>query len=381
MSISVSPNTFAENATQPALRGDGQARAASRLAYGISRDSTVSLVAVRALIDVVNQAGGASAELMRVLGLRPEQLHLPEARVPRSTLYQLCERAIELTADPALGLHWAERITDSTFVPISQLVAHGPTLRHGFEAMAEFERLLGDDRSYEMHESNDTVTLRALPLSGASPRVQRFLAEMMVAGFYRLLRAFRASAQSARIMFQHEAPTYQAEYTRVFEAAVSFGQAFSGIVFDRALLDLPAPHEDPDMHQALRAVAERRLLGITQGTTSAQRVREFLVCKGGPHHTDMDEAARAIGLSVRSLRRRLNAEGNSYHEVANEALKLVAKHLLLSKQHTIQETAFEMGFADARSFHRAFRRWTGTTPGAYRRAQRQEALEGASLGG
>jgi AraC-like DNA-binding protein len=86
----------------------------------------------------------------------------------------------------------------------------------------------------------------------------------------------------------------------------------------------------------------------------------------------MDEAARSVGLSVRSLRRRLSSEGSSYQTVANEALVIVAKHLLMPKQYSIQETAYAMGFADARSFHRAFRRWTGVTPGAYRRAEREK---------
>ena len=339
-------------------------------AFGVSRESTVSLGALRSLVELVAQAGAASAELLRAAQLRPEQLHAAGARIQRSKLYELCELAIDLTGDPALGLHWAERVTESTFIPISQLIAHAPTLRQGIAAMAQFARLMSDVKSYELAESEGNVTLRALPLIGASARVQRFLAEMMVAGFVRLLRDFRADALPECVSFQYAAPGYQAEYERLFQRAVLFDQPFTGLVFERALLDLPAPHKDEALHEAMCALAERRLLDITQRATYAQRVREFLVQKGGSHRTDMDAAARSIGLSVRSLRRRLAAEGSSYQVVANEALMIVAKHLLVGKQHTIQETAYAMGFADARSFHRAFRRWTGTTPMAYRRAQR-----------
>ena len=336
----------------------------------------VSLGAVRALVEVVARAGVASAELLHTVQLRPEQLHAADARIPRSQLYLLCDRALELTGDPALGLHWAERLTESTFIPISQLIAHAPTLRQGFESMAQFARLLCDETDFQICESKDSVTLRALTLIGASLPVQRFLAEMMVAGFFRLVRDFSPSASPQRVSFAYPPPAYQAEYTRVFEGAVHFEQPFTGIVFDRALLDLPAPHKDQDMHEALRAVAERRLLEITKRTTFTQRVREYLVQKGGPHRTDMDEAARSVGLSVRSLRRRLSGEGSSYQVVANEALVIVAKHLLMPKQYSIQETAYAMGFADARSFHRAFRRWTGVTPGEYRRSQREDPSKG-----
>lgn len=340
-------------------------------AFGVSPESMVSMAAVRALVEVVTRAGIPGADLLGAARLKPEQLSKPDARIRRSELYLLCARALELTNDPALGLHWAEKLTESTFIPISQLIAYAPTLRHGFESMAQFVRILSDETDYQIIESEDTVTLRAVPLIGAPMPAQRFLSELMVAGFFRLLRDFSTSATPHRINFAYEPPPYHTEYTRVFERAVVFGQPFTGIVFDRALLDLPAPHKDRDLHEAFRVVAQRRLLETTQRTTFTERVREYLVRKGGPHRVDMEEAARAVGLSVRSLRRRLSAEGSSYQTVANEALTIVAKHMLMSTQYTIQETGYAMGFADARSFHRAFRRWTGITPGAYRRSQQE----------
>ncbi|MFM2416817.1 MAG: hypothetical protein RL385_1540, partial [Pseudomonadota bacterium] len=77
----------------------------------------------------------------------------------------------------------------------------------------------------------------------------------------------------------------------------------------------------------------------------------------------------ALGLSARSLRRRLSEEGLTYSAVTEEALSIVAKRLLRVGRLSIQEAAFEMGFSDTTTFHRAFRRWTGTTPSAYRKAQ------------
>jgi AraC-like DNA-binding protein len=160
-------------------------------------------------------------------------------------------------------------------------------------------------------------------------------------------------------------PTHRAEYSRVFEQLESFEQPFTGIAFDRALLDRPAPHKDDDMHDALRAVAERRLVRLARRAPYSLRVREALVRQGSPMRSDMASIARALGLSVRSLRRRLVAEGKSYNEVVNEAQAIFACKLLREEQRTIQETAFEMGFSDPRAFHRAFKRWTGTTPSAY----------------
>jgi AraC-like DNA-binding protein len=336
---------------------------------GATRESTVSIRVVSGLIEAVEQSGIARSQLLRAAQLAPEQLEASEARIPRSKVYRLCEVAMDLTNDPGLGLHWAERLSEGTFVPISHLIAHSASLRQGFASLAEFYRLLSDHASYQLVERDGKVTVYVDRLLGESLRVQRFTAEMMVVGFFRLIRNFRMHARPDCVSFAYREPDYHAEYARVFEQAVHFQQPFTGIVFDSALFDAPAPHKDEDVHEVLQALAKRRLLRITQRTPYAERVREHLVQHGSEPGQDMESVAHALGLSVRSLRRRLAAEGQSYADLVNEALAIVAKHMLRDKQRTIQETAFEMGFADTSSFHRAFKRWTGTTPGAYQEAQ------------
>jgi transposase-like protein len=84
-------------------------------------------------------------------------------------------------------------------------------------------------------------------------------------------------------------------------------------VFDRTLMDAVFPFRDGDVCDALRAIAERRILGVTQRAPFSLRVRERLVQQGPARRTDMNAVARSLGLSARSLRRRLAAEGKSYN--------------------------------------------------------------------
>lgn len=327
--------------------------------------ATVSIQVLRALAEAVELAGVSSQPLLRASGYERAQLHQPERRVSISDVHRLVEMALDLTQDPALGLHWSERLADGTFVPISPLLVHAATLRQALEGLERFHPLLCDVPSYRIAEQDDRLVLHDLPFTGQPLRARRFAAEMKLLGFVKLVRYFDHRARPRRVSFDYAAPAYRAEYERVFDMPVHFDEATTAVVFDRALLDRPAPHKDADLHALLHGLAQRRLLHITQRTPYAQRVREFLVAEGWRSQADMQATARALHLSVRSLRRRLHEEGKSYGAIVNEAMAIVAKQLLRARQYTIQETAFEMGFSEASTFHRAFKRWTGTTPSAY----------------
>src|SRR6185312_6956222 len=153
--------------------------------------------------------------------------------------------------------------------------------------------------------------------------------------------------------------------------------------FSRKLMSSVPPHKDADVRSALQAIASRRVLRLTKRTPYSVRVREQLVKLGPCVRSDMSQVAHALGLSVRSLRRRLEAEGETFNAVANEAAAIIAKHLLEDKHKSIQEAAFEMGFADASGFHRAFKRWTGVTPRTYlegrQRSEAEDAEDSAPL--
>jgi AraC-like DNA-binding protein len=101
----------------------------------------------------------------------------------------------------------------------------------------------------------------------------------------------------------------------------------------------------------------------------APRVHAFLVCQEHPRDMSMPSAARALGVSTRTLRRHLTAEGRPFATLVREAQAVIAKTCLLEQRRTITETARELGFADSTGFHRAFKRWTGMTPNQFRQQQ------------
>jgi AraC-like DNA-binding protein len=327
---------------------------------------TVSMVVVRGLVGAAESAGAARVELLRAAGLDPELLLSGDARIALREVFRLCAAALALTGDDALGLHWAERLTGTTFVPVSYLMAHSGSFRQALESLTRFGSLLSDWLSYELVERGGKLALRCLLPDDEPEQVRRFTAEMTVASFVRIIRSLDVAGQPEQVSFEYAAPPHAQEYARIFAGAARFEQPFTGVVFDPLLLKAAPPDHSEDIHEALRTLAERRIARLGRRMPYALRVRELLIQRGWPERLNMRAVARALGLSVRSLRRHLASESKSYGELESDAFATVATRLLRDKQRTIQEAAYEMGFSDASTFHRAFKRATGTTPGQYR---------------
>jgi AraC-like DNA-binding protein len=324
---------------------------------------------VRTLVDSVVEAGVSRSSLLGAAKLEPACLQTPDARYPRAKLFELCELALELTGDPAFGLHSVESLTDdAAFDPISGVVARATSLREAISSIQEFRGLLGDDASFRVYEDGGKVIVQANSLLDESLRVRRFIAELSLVGLFRTIRRFgvRGEADVDYVAFEYGPPEYREEYTRVFEGHARFDQKFTGICFDQQLMAARTPHTGSELHEAIRVLAAGRTQPSAR-MSHAARVHQFLVSQPPPRDMSMQIAARALGTSVRTLRRHLTAEGKSYAELVQEALASIAKTCLLDERRSIVETALELGFADNTGFHRAFKRWTGLTPTEFRR--------------
>lgn len=321
---------------------------------------------VRALLEAVEQCGVPQMRVAASAQLDRSALSDLDRRVERAAVYQLCEAALDATHDAAFGLHWAERLPDSAFSPISQLALQSANLAEALGHLEQFHWLLCDEVNFRVQEQEGLVIVQTIKVTGASARVQRLVAEMIAVGLTRLVRAFRSNAPIERVSFDYPAPAYVSEYTRIFGARVRFEQPYCGLAFERALLAATSPFVDAEFHRNLRNFTERRIGELNQQASYHSRVRALLIQAGSQRSVNMQTVARGLGICDRTLRRRLSAEGTSYDAVASDAWMTIAKAQLLDPQRTIKETAADLGFGDRRAFHRAFRRWTGMTPAQFR---------------
>jgi AraC-like DNA-binding protein len=280
---------------------------------------------------------------------------------------RLVELALELSGDPALGLHMAEIADATTYSHVAHLIAYATTMRQGIQSYVRYHRLLTDRTAYRLLEHGPTSTL-VFEVTPGTRLCQRFHAELTLAGLFRMVQFFGSGDAIAGVAFEHRRPDHAAEYARVFRGLERFEQSESGVTFGSELLDRPQVRADTELHAAIEEHAKQRVSRLLGQTPYRERVLQYLLDRATIEgRYAMSAAARNIGVSVRTLRRRLQEEGASYANLANEALVHRAERLVADQDRTIDEAAYVLGFSQRSAFHRAFKRWTGMTPTEYRK--------------
>src|SRR5262245_44920571 len=205
----------------------------------VSNESEPSMVSARtlgALIEAVSSAGVSRSVFLNTAKIEPAIMRSADARLPREKLFEAFECALDLTQNPAFALHSIERLESDALNPIAAMAVHAATLRDALASILEFHQLLGDQSAFRMHEEGTKVFIRCEGFGDQSPRVQRYMAELVLGGLYFLIRRFCAQAHVEYVAFEYAAPDDSAEYARVFEGRARFDQPFTELCFAQQLL-------------------------------------------------------------------------------------------------------------------------------------------------
>ncbi|MCC7455559.1 MAG: AraC family transcriptional regulator [Nitrospira sp.] len=231
------------------------------------------------------------------------------------------------------------------------------------EALRGFALLLDDVRATLVADgARASVTLhnRIEPMSA-----RRFADEtllIMLHGVLCWLAGRRVPLRRASLGWP--APDHAAEYRRMFSPTLQFDAAASVIEFDAALLPMRHVATAASLRQFLRDAPQSVFLKQVSAPAWSERVRRRL--RRGADWPGVEAVAAQWGISPATLRRHLAGEGTSWQRVVDEVRRDMAIALLGERRRSIEQVAASLGYGDARSLHRAFRKWTGVAPGAYR---------------
>ncbi len=340
--------------------------------------------AARAVLDFVVAAGGPARSLRDEAGITPADLANPRRLLDLDRISILLNATARELGDDALGLHLGASLELGTLGPFSYTVLNAPTVEVGLANLARYwAALVQGLGTPSLEVRGETATLEIPRIGSADPDALRHLSEAALAIFVRMMRRLRGPDWQPRdVSFQHEAPADTSEHAALICPRLSFGCAVASIRFDAD--DLRA--EVPGADRYLLPIAERQLqdaLGPTAGSDPWLREVEIQVasriCDG---HPAIRSVAPQLGLSVRTLQRRLEERSILYRDLVAGVRSQLARRYLEETSNDLEEIAFLLGYSELSAFDHAFRRWTGQTPRGFRQKVRApiKTAPGAGVG-
>lgn len=336
---------------------------------------TTGRVAARLLLPFVTAADEIGLRVdagLASVGLTRADLENPELRVSHFA----ADRLIRLSSrnHPDFGLLAAERLLPVHLDIVEYAARAQPTLHGALEHAIRYYALLHDgfEARFTLDEQYATLYFSFGALALAESAYEFVLAVHLLAA--RRMTG-KADLSPAVVKFKHARPENLAHHEQVFRSQLLFGQSEYALVYPRAYLDLPLTQADSGLAQLLERHATEALQRLGRSALLRERVREF-VRQDLTGKLTAEHMAKRLGMSPRTLHRRLVDEGITYRALVDDVRREMALHCLRDPQLSIGEVGYLLGFTTSAAFHRAFRRWTGTTATQYRTTlQRPTAIQ------
>ena len=324
----------------------------------------VNALYLRGLRDYLRQRGLDVAAFMRPFGLDEELFDEPRRRLPASLYEELMVAAGQLAEDPDVGLHVGEHIRPGHYGVLGFACMACREVSEVFRRHQRYETLVAnigvsryETRGDQMHLIWDTGT-------GHFHRVvfDETLASWIT--FARWLVSEPLAPTLIRLPYPQPANTE--EHRRIFGCDLEFGAPLAEVVFPLDYLSMPLAQSDPELSRLMdrRADVELASLGGDEWIGRVRRQIMDLLAEG---EVSLGQVAKRLAISERALQRRLQERGFSYQQVLEDTRRTLAIEYVSNPTLTLAEVAFLLGFADQSAFNRAFRNWTGETPGQHRR--------------
>jgi len=277
----------------------------------------------------------------------------------------MLERAAVCTDNPNAGLHIGECIKPGNYGVLGYAVMSCKTASEAFERHMRYENLVSDRATSTYVIESDIVRLI---WDTKGEKVSALMEDENVASWATFARWISAQPMVAnQVKFTHSAPDDMSEYTRIFECEVLFDQPRVEIVFDKQYLHTPIIQHDPVMKGMMDAYAERLLAAFNQSDEFLTTIHSYLIKALPEGHTSLEKMAEHLELTPRTLQRRLSEQQETFQSVLDKTRKELALSYIKQPFINLSELAYLLGFSDQTAFQRAFKKWTGSTPGKYRK--------------
>jgi AraC-like DNA-binding protein len=305
--------------------------------------------------------GLAVRRLLRRVGLSAGDLEDPRARIPVADQIEFLNLVADALGDDLLGLQLAAQFELRRAGLLYYVLASSQTLREVFERGARYTAVVNE--GVQQRFVDGRLVGLAIRYSGVRRQADRHQIEFWVLALIRVCRRLTGRhLRPARVRLTHFRGHGRARLSRLVGCPVEYGAATDEILFPREVLPLRVVNADPHLIGLLVDMCEQALTRRRAPDSVAARV-ENVVAPLLPHgQAQVSVVAARLGMSPRTLARRLAGEGLTFSQLLNRLRLELARRYLLQERLAISKVAWLLGYQEVAAFSHAFRRWTGKSP-------------------
>jgi AraC-like DNA-binding protein len=302
------------------------------------------------------------------LGVDTGKFLLPGSRISFTTMGKLWQKAVEITGDAKFGFKVGAHAVPGDFFVLGHAWLASATLLGALQRMCRYSYVVSTAyRQLDINKHADGYALTESWSDGSTrpPGVAKD------GGYVALMKLCDAVARKKvrplRVALSIPPASRSSRYEELFECPVEYGKDMETLIFRAADLEVPLTGSVPPVATVTDHIAENYIASLDESTVSTA-VRQLLVQMLPSGKTDQERIAKRLYRSASTLQRQLQTEGTSYRHVLETTRQELAEHYLRNSGFSQAQIAFLVGFADQSNFARAFKRWTGMSPGEYQKA-------------
>mgnify|MGYP000651318666 CR=1 FL=1 len=321
---------------------------------------------VSALYRLATQKNLDAHRLLRNAGIAPELIDASRARVLTDKIATLVRQLWSELQDENMGLS-LHPTKPGSFHMMGKLAVHAPTLEKALGRGVQFYQLVVDDYELQLTRSEHTAKI-TLKLKQPERDIENLLSELVMLAWHRFASwLIGQNIVLKEATFAYPTPSRIDEYKYLFPCLSHFNHAESSFSFSHRYLDLPVVQTHETLREFIADCPTNLFVLYRNDNSLSARVRQLIepdVSRGIP---GLDVVADKLGMTKYTIRQQLKAEGTSYQQIKNIVRRDMAIYYLTQMPSlSIAEIAPEVGFSEPGDFVRAFKGWTGVTPGHYR---------------
>lgn len=326
---------------------------------------TLLATSLQVLERLMRQHGVEPRSAFVAAGIDPALLVDPRARVPADALDRLIGGLVERIADPAFGLDAARCWHPTNFGAVGHAWLASSTLRRGLQRLARYWQLIGQRTALTLRAERGCTAV-VLDNPRRDPALAAVTTDIVLSVLLDLCR-FNAGRTVAptEVRLIRPRPPQTERYETFFAAPIRYGCPERALVFDDDALDAPLPTSNRELVGVLETMLAEELARLARGDVVA-RARAVLLRRLPSGEVSVADAARELAMSRRTLHRRLAEAGAHWQQLVDDTRHELALRLIDDRRRSIGELTFELGFSQQSAFARAFKRWTGASPSAFR---------------